>query len=441
MASIVQEKTIIVIGDSFEAKECLNYLKSEGDFKTVGLLWTGKETLDKDDQLSGIPVFRDVDSALAIKPDIILNLSSNKETLKSIQKKKGIEVLDTKASQMFYHLIKKNKKIEKETRDILRDTRELYSIGIAVTASDKLEDALQILLTEACRTLRVPAGSIALFDDKEDVFILKAHIGFSDTFQNVIKWKRNPFGLTNHILSKRIPTIIEDIHKYPIVVNQALIDEGIKSLIAVPLFVEDRAIGILYLDDFKPRKWTNAEIEFVTLLGIQAAHTLEKFNLIENLTKTRKYIKNILDNSADMIISTNPEGKIVEFNRGAERILGYKRDEALGIPCDRLWLHPEQRTVIAERMQLQGGFVTNYETVFLRRDGSSVDISLTLSFLYDEDGNIIGLVGIGKDITLEKNLERALEERNLELQLLNTHLEEKVIERTRELQAANKELE
>ncbi|MCX8027436.1 MAG: response regulator [Thermodesulfovibrionales bacterium] len=437
-----QNSIAIVVGESTDAIDVLRHLKSENYFKTIGLLWTDKTFPDIQDRLSGIPIFRDVESALSIKPEVILNLSSDKNIANAIQKKrKGIEIIDKKTAQLVYGLIKKNQKIEKETREILKDTKELYSIGLALTASDKLEDALLTLLSEACRTLKVPAGSIALYDDKEDTFILKASIGFSNEFQRIKTWKRNPQGLTNHILSKRIPTIIDDISKYPIVVNQALINEGIKSLIAVPLFVEDKPIGILYLDDFELKKWTSAEIEFITLLGIQAAHTLEKFELIENLTKTKQYLKNILDNSADLIISTDDNDNIVEFNKGAERILKYKRDEALGMPFDKIWMHPEQKVAIIEKMRQKDGFITNYETVFVRKDGSGVDISLTLSFLYDDNGNAIGLVGVGKDITIEKNLERALEERNLELQILNTHLEEKVLERTRELQIANKELE
>lgn len=442
MSNVSYDNTAILVGESDETIEVLKYLKTENYFKTVGLLWTGKGSVDIEYTLSGIPIFRDVDSALSIKPNIIFNFSEDKNIAKYIQKKKkGIEVLDKNATKLFYQLIIKNKKVEKESKEILRDTKELYSIGLAVTASDKLEDALNTLLSEACRTLKVPAGSIALYDDKDDVFIMQATVGFTEAFQKINKWKSNPHGLTNHILSKRIPTVIEDIHKYPIVVNQALIDEAIVSLLAVPLYVENKAIGILYLDDFVKRKWTNAEIEFITLLGIQAAHTLEKFELIDNLTKTRKYIKNILDNSADLIISNDINGNIVEFNKGAERILGYKRSEVLGMPCTKFWLNPEQKGSILEKMRLENGFVTNYETVFIKKDGSHVDISLTMSFLYDEGGSVIGLVAIGKDITLQKNLERALEERNLELQILNTHLEEKVLERTRELQIANKELE
>ena len=123
--------------------------------------------------------------------------------------------------------------------------------------------------------------------------------------------------MTDHILSKRVPTVIEDIANYSSVDNSVLLREGIKSLVAVPLFANELITGILYIDDFRPRTWTEREIEFITLLGIQAAYAIEKFRLIGEISGAKTYLNNVLENSADIIMTTNTETEIVEFNSGA----------------------------------------------------------------------------------------------------------------------------
>ena len=117
-----------------------------------------------------------------------------------------------------------------------------------------LEDVLNSLLTEACRTLGVPAGSIALYDEGSSLLTLKATQGVSSSFSQIVQWRVREGGLTDCILSKRVPTIIADVEKNPFIDNKILIEEGIKSLIAVPLFAGEHTIGILYLDDFQPRE-------------------------------------------------------------------------------------------------------------------------------------------------------------------------------------------
>ncbi|MBF0330285.1 MAG: response regulator [Nitrospirae bacterium] len=246
--------------------------------------------------------------------------------------------------------------------------------------------------------------------------------------------------MTDHILQKKIPTVIPDIQKYSFVDNEVLLNEGIKSLVCVPLIASENIIGILYIDDFKTRSWTQREIDFLTLLGIQAAYAIEKFSLIERISETQNYLKNVLDNSADMIITTDQAGVVVEFNKGASKLLGYLREEIIGTPVETLWEKPEDRRRIMKAIEASGS-ILNYETRLKTKEGKLIDVSLTLSFIKNAAGEIIGTVGISKDITEKKRLELAIHERSLELQDLNERLEEKVLERTRELERANRELE
>jgi PAS domain S-box-containing protein len=127
----------------------------------------------------------------------------------------------------------------------------------------------------------------------------------------------------------------------------------------------------------------------------------------EELLEAHEYFEGIVENSADLIITVNPEGLIETFNRGAEEALGYDRDEVIGQRIEMLFADPGERDVAIRRLEERDN-VTNYETRFLTKDGEIRHVLLTLSRLRDRDGNPIGTFGISKDLTVEKDLQERL---------------------------------
>jgi PAS domain S-box-containing protein len=117
----------------------------------------------------------------------------------------------------------------------------------------------------------------------------------------------------------------------------------------------------------------------------------------------------IVQSSDDAIVSKDLDGIITSWNQGAEKIFGYTSDDTVGkpitilIPTDRA----NEETVILERVR-RGDRIEHYETVRRRKDGSLVDISLTVSPIIDEHGTIIGASKIARDITQRKRAEGAL---------------------------------
>jgi PAS domain S-box-containing protein len=125
----------------------------------------------------------------------------------------------------------------------------------------------------------------------------------------------------------------------------------------------------------------------------------------------------IIESSDDAIISKTLDGIITSWNKGAERLFGYTAEEALGrpitilIPPDR---HNEE-TGILERLR-RGERICSYETVRRRKDGSPVDVSLTVSPLKNTEGRVIGASIIARNITERLYAERALRESEARLQ-------------------------
>jgi PAS domain S-box-containing protein len=143
----------------------------------------------------------------------------------------------------------------------------------------------------------------------------------------------------------------------------------------------------------------------------------------------------IVQSSDDAIIGKDLNGIVTSWNKGAEKIFGYTSGEMVGasimrlIPTDR---QLEENHILNQIKQ--GASVEHFETLRQTKDGRTIDISLTVSPIKDVTGKVIGVSKVARDITERKNAEQ-------KIHLLNTELEQRVIERTAQFEAANQELE
>lgn len=126
----------------------------------------------------------------------------------------------------------------------------------------------------------------------------------------------------------------------------------------------------------------------------------------------------IVESSDDAIISKDLDGIIRSWNKAAERIFGYSADEVVGrsitilIPASRLDEEPR----ILERIR-QGGSVDHFETIRLRKDGTPLNISLTVSPIRNEEGEIIGASKIARDVTDKIRVDQAQRENQILLSM------------------------
>lgn len=136
----------------------------------------------------------------------------------------------------------------------------------------------------------------------------------------------------------------------------------------------------------------------------------------------------MIEYSDDSIITTLLDGVIINWNPAATALFGYSDQEAIGrhinllIPEERL----EEEQLIIQRIR-DGGKVSHYETIRISREGRAIPVSLTVSALKDPSGEIIGIIKVARDISVQ------LEDRQ-QLKDYSLHLEEVVRARTRSLE-------
>jgi len=126
--------------------------------------------------------------------------------------------------------------------------------------------------------------------------------------------------------------------------------------------------------------------------------------------EVRQHLASIVESAGEAISSTTLEGLILSWNKGAERIYGYTKEEALGqlssivVPPDRAG----EMSEILGKVQ-RGQLVDRFETVRQRKDGAFIDVSLTVSPLKAAEDGVIGAFAIVRDITDRKRAEAALQ--------------------------------
>jgi PAS domain S-box-containing protein len=141
-------------------------------------------------------------------------------------------------------------------------------------------------------------------------------------------------------------------------------------------------------------------------------------------TKAIERQANIIDQIHDSVVSTDLEGNIASWNRGAEHLFGYSAKEAIGSPI--AFVYPEDEHAhllngIIQPLMEKGEHET--EVRMLRKNGEEFYAHLSLSLLRDDEGTPIGMIGYSIDITLRKQAEVEADRKSVELEYANKELE------------------
>jgi PAS domain S-box-containing protein len=156
----------------------------------------------------------------------------------------------------------------------------------------------------------------------------------------------------------------------------------------------------------------------------------------------QRQIVAVVDSAADAIITRDLDGVIRSWNPGATRMLGYRADEMVGRTA--IGFIPEDRSAEESRVLAQvvaGEQALPFETVRRKRDGSLVEVSITMSPIRDRHGRVVATSIIKRDITARNRAERERVTLVEQLQELNADLEERVRTRTTELSTTLRERE
>lgn len=176
----------------------------------------------------------------------------------------------------------------------------------------------------------------------------------------------------------------------------------------VPFFLFALAIALIW---FAYRRVQELKAEIAERQ--QAEEALSRAHT--ELEQTKQYLESLIESSTDAIIATDEDGVVVLFNRGAEALSGYRREEILGQRGPVLYESEEDAKAVMLQIREGGGTISAFETTFRTKDGSLVPVLISASMLYDEEGHEAGTVGFSKDLRERKQDEEKLRRAHDEL--------------------------
>jgi len=159
----------------------------------------------------------------------------------------------------------------------------------------------------------------------------------------------------------------------------------------------------------------NREYSFAFVRDITGRKLAER-----ELQESEENYRHILDNMQDAYIRTDTHGNVAMANPAAARMYGYtSADEMIGILADSLYINPEQRTDVLEKLR-ETGRIADSTGTGRKKDGTPFWVSINLQNILDDAGSSKGTEAIVRDITERKIMEQAIQEANRKLNLLSS---------------------
>ncbi len=182
-----------------------------------------------------------------------------------------------------------------------------------------------------------------------------------------------------------------------------------RSELCVPIKRRDRVLAVLNIESRQPEAFDLADVAAMETLADYLAAALENARLYQEVSSTKAYLETILASSIDTISTTDAHGVLQYVSASAEKLTGYKPEELVGQPMWRHYVGGRDEARRVMKLLRRQGELRDYETQLWHRDGYAVPVSLSASLLKDDQGRVIGTVGVVKDIRGRRRLEQKLD--------------------------------
>jgi len=310
-----------------------------------------------------------------------------------------------------------NQELDRKVAERTRELSLLLQAGEALSSTLDLDSRLDIITARMTTAASASGCLLSLLDEDEEHITVRS--GFDSASQ----------GRTPHVGVRRALAVLPNVRRLltgeaavieytpgaaVAAEEKAIIDGlGARSALLLPLISRGKSIGVAVLYESRaPRRFSPEEIGLYKALAHQAAVAIENARLHASVVESKNELEAIIQNSADGVFALDRQRRLVSFNPALENLTGWQAAEVLGTPCSLVFRardlgHQslcEQNCLCLRAFSSQQPLTT--EVLITTKDGRELNAGISLGPILDQAGRVIGAVGVVRDITRQKEVER-----------------------------------
>jgi len=295
------------------------------------------------------------------------------------------------------------KRMEEELHQRTKELETLYELSFIINQTLNLDQVLPMALERVLALTGFEMGAIYLVSDDREWLELKYHRNYPSHLEEAVKRLKWGEGVAGLVVDKK-EVVIFSIDQYPsprILPN--LIEEKVKTLVGIPLLAKKEAIGAICLTSRSDRLIRQNEIRLIESLGNQIGMALENARLFSKVTKAKSEWEETFDAVTDLITVRDRDYRIIRANKTAFKRYGLKPEQIIGKRCFEVFYQnnrPCEGCHVSKALEMKRPVSGERKSRYLNGI-----FRYHVFPIYDETGEMVGMVNLSREITEEKRLE------------------------------------
>ncbi len=307
-----------------------------------------------------------------------------------------------------------------QTVSVFKDNEQslaaLNAISDLITQPLEIRQVLTLVAEKTMEVMDADAVLIFLVDEKNQQLILEVSKGASQKFVSSVERVKIGEGFNGTVAQTGNVLLVDDATTDPLLSRQAVVIEGIRSQLIVPLRSRGRVMGTLCIANRVPGKFHVGEVALLSSIGNTLGAGLENASLLWEmkqaltlLRQSEEKYRDLFENAYDAIWLHDLDGTMLASNKACEKLTGYSSGEFKNTHiCNLL-----SKYSLSCMEQIERGLIRNEDVDYrcegelIKKGGATATVQITTS-LITHDGEVVGFQHSARDITEERKLQENL---------------------------------
>jgi len=307
-----------------------------------------------------------------------------------------------------------------QTISVFKDSEQslaaLNAISDLITQPLEIRQVLTLVADKTMEVMDADAVLIFLVDEKTQELVLEVSKGASQKFVSSVRRVKVGEGFNGTVVQTGNALLVDDATTDPLLSTQAVVIEGIRSQLIVPLRSRGRVMGTLCIANRVSGKFHVGDVALLSSIGNTLGAGLENASLLWEmkqaltlLRQSEEKYRDLFENAYDAIWLHDLDGNMLASNKACEKLTGYSSGEFKNIHICQLFSEYSRSCM----EQIERGLILNEDVEYrcegelIKKGGATAAVHITTS-LITHDGEVVGFQHSARDITEERKLQENL---------------------------------